>query len=195
MGLHKISDYRKQRGVSENFNNYIHEIGFRNIIAHPEYSCSKVANDIALLELQQPIEFNKFIQPICVATKNANSHNFGYQAVVSGWGWTNENQNIGIRADVLQKATVDVWNNNDCQKSFRQFNAKSIITSKQMCAGKVTGGIDSCWADSGGPLVTHENVLIGVVSTGIGCARSGLPGIYTRVSEYADWIENIIAKN
>lgn len=47
-------------------------------------------------------------------------------------------------------------------------------------------------ADSGGPMVTKENILIGIVSTGIGCARPGLPGIYTRVSEYAHWIEDSI---
>lgn len=47
-------------------------------------------------------------------------------------------------------------------------------------------------ADSGGPMVTKENVLIGIVSTGVGCARPGLPGIYTRVSEYSHWIEDSI---
>lgn len=46
-------------------------------------------------------------------------------------------------------------------------------------------------ADSGGPLVTDGNVLIGVVSTGVGCARPGLPGIYTKVSEYVDWIQKV----
>lgn len=49
-------------------------------------------------------------------------------------------------------------------------------------------------ADSGGPLTTNKNVLIGVVSTGVGCARPGLPGIYTRVSEFVDWIEDVIAQ-
>ena len=65
------------------------------------------------------------------------------------------------------------------------------------CAGNEKGGIDSCQGDSGGPLVVpHTNIygkkiyeLAGIVSWGIGCARAGLPGVYTQVSNYIDWIE------
>lgn len=32
--------------------------------------------------------------------------------------------------------------------------------------------------------------LIGIVSTGVGCARKGLPGIYTRISSYTDWVKS-----
>ena len=45
--------------------------------------------------------------------------------------------------------------------------------------------------DSGGPMVkyyNHEWMLVGVISTGYGCARSDYPGIYTRVSEFTPWI-------
>ena len=51
--------------------------------------------------------------------------------------------------------------------------------------------------DSGGPMVYHnrrddEWLLVGIVSTGFGCARPGFPGIYTKVSEFVPWIQSVI---
>ena len=50
---------------------------------------------------------------------------------------------------------------------------------------------DSCNGDSGGPMTRAQGsarVLVGLVSWGKGCALAGVPGIYTRVSAYRDWI-------
>lgn len=48
--------------------------------------------------------------------------------------------------------------------------------------------------DSGGPLMwinpqDSKHYLVGIVSYGYKCAEPGYPGIYTKVSEYIDWIK------
>ena len=58
---------------------------------------------------------------------------------------------------------------------------------------------DSCSGDSGGPLIARtkdgaEGVMYleGIVSFGSSSCSGSVPGIYTRVSKYIDWIrENI----
>ena len=48
--------------------------------------------------------------------------------------------------------------------------------------------------DSGGPLLHHSYdgswTILGVVSFGYKCGTPGVPGIYTRVSYYLNWIFN-----
>lgn len=43
-------------------------------------------------------------------------------------------------------------------------------------------------------LANQKYLLIGIVSAGIGCARPGLPGLYTRVASYVDWIDVHVEK-
>lgn len=51
--------------------------------------------------------------------------------------------------------------------------------------------------DSGGPLLCPEVVgtdtwtLSGVTSWGLGCAVPNVPGIYTEIYKFLDWIGNI----
>ncbi|CAB4063819.1 unnamed protein product [Lepeophtheirus salmonis] len=56
---------------------------------------------------------------------------------------------------------------------------------------------DACLGDSGGPLMTMDFIpgkwtkrltLIGIVSYGRSCAEYHVPGIYTRITAYLNWI-------
>ncbi|XP_055584880.1 trypsin-1-like [Uranotaenia lowii] len=195
--MYKISEFKSNRLTDQNGNvlDGAYEVAIKSIIFHPEYSCSQPYNDIALLEMSKVIYFDQNVRPICVANKLDGSDLVeGKPAVVSGWGWNRESQREGIKPDILQRAVVDVFRNEDCEGFYRDGNRPKTIAITQLCAGKRAGGVDSCWADSGGPLVTHDEVLIGIVSTGIGCARPGFPGIYTRISEYVKWIGDVIEK-
>jgi secreted trypsin-like serine protease len=55
--------------------------------------------------------------------------------------------------------------------------------------------IDSCYGDSGGPLMiftaSRQWVVAGIVSYGFGCADPLYAGVYTRVAHYLDWIQSI----
>lgn len=73
------------------------------------------------------------------------------------------------------------------------YERRRVITNRQLCAGG-NAGIDSCTGDSGGPLMAKNPsnnhwMAVGVVSYGPNpCGARGMPGIYTRVGAYIDWI-------
>lgn len=52
--------------------------------------------------------------------------------------------------------------------------------------------------DSGSPLMwlnRGQYYLIGLVSFGFRCGEFGYPSVYTRVSNYVEWIEDKIKRN
>ena len=51
--------------------------------------------------------------------------------------------------------------------------------------------------DSGGPMSVQRledgrYMLSGVISWGIGCAEKNQPGVYTRISDFREWINQIL---
>lgn len=114
---------------------------------------------------------------------------------VAGWGRTKEG---GTASAIMRKATVHTIQQSDCRKSY------SKIEKGQICAGiENVGGKDSCQGDSGGALWHKKNgktYQVGIVSSGIGCARPNAPGIYISVKYYRNWIaknmkQKLISKN
>lgn len=74
------------------------------------------------------------------------------------------------------------------------------VSRSQICAGGEKGK-DSCKGDSGGPLMGDFldsrgysfTYLAGLVSYGPQeCGKENWPGVYTRVANYLDWIEQTI---
>ena len=95
--------------------------------------------------------------------------------------------------DDLLKVTVDVWNQAECSNSYRQLYGMPI-PSTAMCAGDDRGQKDSCFGDSGGPLLDDSGTIqYGITSFGAEqCADADYPGVYTRVSSFAGWIQTTV---
>lgn len=76
------------------------------------------------------------------------------------------------------------------------FLSNNLDLNSIFCLGYPGGGVDSCWGDSGGPLMCQspkgKYEVKGIVSWGKGCGKPLQPGIYTRVWYFYDWISGII---
>ena len=100
---------------------------------------------------------------------------------VSGWGSTSES---GGTVDTLRAATVDVIPDSAC--SSPTVYGSDFDSATMLCAGNLSGGVDSCFGDSGGPLQAALQGggyrLVGITGWGDGCARANSPGVYTRVA-------------
>jgi serine protease len=159
----------------------------KKVLNHAAYDADSSDNDIALLKLDKAVEGET------VAPYQGASALSGETSVVVGWGRLTEG---GASSSILQEVSVPVVSNATCSEGYAADNV--LITGNMLCAGLAQGGKDSCQGDSGGPLLVRGQggkfQQAGVVSFGIGCARPNRYGVYTRVANYAGWIEACMKK-
>ncbi|KAM5165120.1 vitamin K-dependent protein C [Mantella aurantiaca] len=161
-------------------------------IIHPKFDQSNIDNDIALLRLDQPAVYTKYVLPICLPSYGLAETNLtveGTVTIVTGWG--NQDQNLRNRTLILSYIQIPVVSHNNCSEVMR-----NKVTNNMLCAGTLGDNQDACTGDSGGPMVTTFGdtwFLIGLVSWGEGCGRLDNFGIYTKVHLYLNWISQTIA--
>ncbi|XP_046406915.1 trypsin-4-like [Ischnura elegans] len=159
------------------------------VAMHPDFDPMTFDNDIAIITIDQPVEFSSKIRPVCLPIRDDGDYT-GEKATVVGWGRTEEAKPT---SDFPLKVEVVVMSKDECDST--GYGADRI-TKNMFCAGYTDGGRDSCQGDSGGPLHVFNKggstEIIGVVSWGRGCARKNFPGIYTKLTRYTDFIHRSI---
>ena len=168
------------------------EFGVSDFRVHRHYGDrTALANDIALLSLKirrgDGIEFGWFVQPACLPEADT-VYEMNTECEVSGWGKTADGAPI---SETLRGVSVPLVTDDFC--SAPEVHRARFVSGRTFCAGLVRGGPDSCGGDSGGPLVCRDPtndrfVAFGIVSTGDprGCGK--LPGLYTKLSGFVDWL-------
>ena len=117
---------------------------------------------------------------------------------VIGWGETNS---PGVRSrTVMLKVDVPLVPNDICQRQLESAtkkrngpNYRFSLHPGEVCAGGEVKNKDACAGDGGAPLVCQAPsdrwYVVGLVSWGVGCGVKDVPGAYTRVAYYRDWID------
>ncbi|XP_043794945.1 serine protease filzig [Apis laboriosa] len=162
----------------------------RRVIVNRGYNPTTFESDLALLELESPIQFDVHIVPICMPDDGIDFT--GRMATVTGWGRLKYNGGV---PSVLQEVQVPIIKNSVCQEMFQTAGHSKLILDSFLCAGYANGQKDSCEGDSGGPLVMQRPdgrwFLVGTVSHGITCAAPYLPGVYMRTTYFKPWLQSI----
>ncbi|TDH06359.1 hypothetical protein EPR50_G00132510 [Perca flavescens] len=157
---------------------------------HPNYDSERVDNDIALLRLKTPAPLSKYIVPVCLPGRQMAErvlHLNGTLTVVSGWG--KDDPNRTEMSSVLNIIKIPLVDHSLCARQM-----SNNISDNVLCAGVLGKKMDACEGDSGGPMVTLYRdtwFLLGLVSWGEGCGRLDKLGVYTKVSNYNEWITKV----
>ncbi|XP_013364307.1 PREDICTED: kallikrein-4-like [Chinchilla lanigera] len=148
-------------------------------VQHPEYIRPSNGSDLMLIKLNRPVVESDTIRTIPIASECPTA---GTRCRISGWGRLLD----GYYPLDLQCAVIPVVSEEYCR-----FVLDSYYHDSMFCAG-AQGHKDSCPADSGGPVVCN-GVLQGLVSWGFQpCGTPGVPGFYTNLCKFKDWINEII---
>ncbi|XP_074647390.1 transmembrane protease serine 3-like [Tubulanus polymorphus] len=181
------SDY--EVGVGIIFNMYIPDdrrYHVTDMRQHDSYKKVTKGFDIMIIKVDRPIQFDKGTSAVPLPRNVRDSPKIGDVCYVSGWGYSDLGHTI--LPTRLQHVDVEIVPNSVCQLAYGKYD----IYDSQICAGGQTTK-NACHGDSGGPLVCMRDrmfKLYGVVSWGARkCGQIGVPGIYTRVTSYLDWIK------
>uniref|UniRef100_A0AAY4EVC2 Coagulation factor VII n=1 Tax=Denticeps clupeoides TaxID=299321 RepID=A0AAY4EVC2_9TELE len=168
------------------------------VVVHKRFNESTGDSDIALLRLREPVTFSDYAVPVCLPRRDFAQSQLEkvHYHTVSGWGQRTDGGNVPpsqvpkhLASPFLRKLPVPVLSGQDCA-----VKSGLNVTENMMCAGYFQGAKESCRGDDGSPLVTQygdTTFLTGVVAWGKGCCEPGYYGIYTKVSNFLDWVHGV----
>lgn len=132
------------------------------IVNHPGYDGNTMDNDLSLLFLTEPFEFNDNVSSI--ALPSAGIETFPKSVVLSGWGMVQYNETL---FEDLQYVLLDTYSDANCEEMVGQYVRPEIL-----CVGWDEGGRGGCQGDAGSPLITQgDNVYVSSVMSHFPCTN------------------------
>lgn len=161
-------------------------LGVDQVVIHPGFDFDKKQHDLALMRTKKSMKFNSLVRPISIRSSFLGPNEV---AVASGWGFTAVD---GPKANALQFLHFKTITNEECLELIPEEDKHSVHKGS-LCITQLGQGRGICSGDSGGPLTVNDE-LVGVASWVSSYCGSDDPDVYTRVSDYLNWIEEHITK-
>jgi len=170
-------------------------IPIQKVIPHPKYDSYTFDYDYAIVILRKASKY----KPVCIARKKYEKNWAKKRLTVMGFGSTKSNRmNQEGKDHITPTSRLKFTNVNQVsQRSCKDAYPFDPITPQMRCA-LGPNKKDACQGDSGGPLIkagrnANGDVLVGVVSWGVGCGTN--PGVYSDVAEVSGWIVQMVKRN
>lgn len=170
----KAKSYTVFLGLHTFHEKNIQTVSVEEEFQHESFNENNYRNDIMLLKLSPKARLNKNVKPI--ALTNNNDVSVPKSCIVSGWGKTEKNN----FSPTLIEANVTLIKKEMC------------IEEKVYCS---VGDAGPSNGDSGGPLVCEGEKAYGLVSASRESYFGQMLYKYTKISDYSQWIDNIMKPN
>jgi trypsin len=164
-------------------------------LAHPNFA-NIIQSDFALAKL-----YGRSWKRVVTLNTDGDVPQDDEYLTVMGWGVTVEGVS-STQSNVLREVDVQSMGNMECDASSGQYKGSFVtyegyIEDNMLCAWSQDK--DACQGDSGGPLIRKgddagQDVQVGVVSWGLGCAMETFPGVYSRTSAEYEWIRSSVCE-
>jgi Trypsin len=154
-----------------------------NLAALNEGTADVPVHDVSVITLKTALP--AAYPPISLTAQGDNTpYAEGTPATIVGYGVSDSSASD---SGILRQATVQMQSNTTCSTAMPGYDAQSMI-----CAGLPAGGVDSCFGDSGGPIIVN-GVETGITDWGSGfCGAAGTYGVYERLSFYRAAIDQAV---
>lgn len=116
---------------------------------HPDYRKQKVTKDadLAVLLTDENVQFNEFIQPVCLWSSNADGEH-DVKGTVVGWGRDSVDRSA---SELPKKVDLPIVNNSECSETSPAL--RSALSNRTFCAGTLDGEKSPCHGDSGNDIL------------------------------------------
>lgn len=163
------------------------------MVLHPHFQKqSDWDNDLALIQLKEPVVINDKVTPIPLPERGQDLADMDQgSGVIAGWGW-------GVYMDLassLKHLVVPLANHSACKAEYEHNQFTPSVDDSMFCTASTSHEENVCFGDAGGALAVRDAQTGDVYAAGIlsfdKACRQDKYAVYMKLSSYLPWIHKV----